>query len=63
MARLSLAGFAAALTAFALSSTPWIGFPAVFLCGATYFVLVTALLTTLQLRVTTTCGDVSWVCG
>jgi predicted MFS family arabinose efflux permease len=52
MARLALAGFAVALAAFALSSTPWIGFPAVFLSGATYFMLVTALLTTLQLRVT-----------
>jgi MFS family permease len=52
MARLALAGFAVALATFALSSTPWIGFPAVFLSGATYFVLVTALLTTLQLRVT-----------
>ena len=51
MVRLGLAVFAVALAVFALATTPAIGFPAVFVCGASYFVVVTALITILQLRV------------
>ena len=49
--RVGLAVFAAALGVFALTTSPLVGFPAVFLCGASYFVVVTALVTILQLRV------------
>ena len=51
MARIGLGTFAVGLAAFALASTPWLGFPSVFVAGASYFVVVTALLTTLQLKV------------
>lgn len=43
--------FAVALATFALSTSPVVAYPAVFLCGASYFVVVTALVTTLQMRV------------
>ncbi len=51
MVRVGLAVFGMALAAFALTSTPAIGFVTVFLCGGSYFVVVTALVTILQLRV------------
>jgi MFS family permease len=51
MVRAGLLVFSAALAVFALSNTSLVGFPAVFLCGASYFVVVTALVTILQLRV------------
>jgi predicted MFS family arabinose efflux permease len=51
MVRSGLAVFAASLTTFAAAPGPWIGFPAIFVTGASYFVIVTALVTTLQLRV------------
>jgi MFS family permease len=51
MGRGALVVFAAALSVFALAGTPAVAFPAVFLTGASYFVLVTALSTTLQMRV------------
>lgn len=51
MSTRSLVVFGAALTVFALTTSPWVAFPAVFVTGAAYFVLVTALSTTLQLRV------------
>lgn len=51
MSTWSLAVFAVALAVFAVSGSPWVAFPAVFVTGAAYFVLVTALSTTLQLRV------------
>jgi MFS family permease len=43
--------FAAALAVFGLTTSPWLAFPAVFVTGGAYFILVTALSTTLQLRV------------
>ncbi len=43
--------FAAALAVFGLSTSTWVAFPAVFVTGGAYFILVTALSTTLQLRV------------
>ena len=49
--RLGLGAFAVALTVFALAESPWVAFPAVFLSGASYFAVVTALITILQLRV------------
>lgn len=51
MSTRSLVVFAVALTAFAVTTSSWVAFPAVFITGAAYFVLVTALSTTLQLRV------------
>ena len=51
MVRIGLGVFAVALTAFALAGNAWVGFPAVFVAGASYFVIVTALITILQLRV------------
>jgi MFS family permease len=53
-ARMSTGGlvvFAVALTAFSVSTSPAVAYPAVFVCGASYFVVVTALVTTLQMRV------------
>lgn len=52
MVRFGLVVFAAALAVFALTTTVVVGYPAVFVAGASYFVVVTALVTTLQLRVT-----------
>ncbi len=49
--RVGLGVFALALAAFTMSATPLTGFPSVFLAGASYFVIVTALITILQLRV------------
>lgn len=46
----SLWVFAAALAVFAVTTSPLVAYPAVFITGAAYFVLVTALSTTLQLR-------------
>lgn len=43
--------FAAALAVFAITTSPWVAYPAVFVTGGAYFVLVTALSTTLQMRV------------
>ena len=51
MSTRSLVVFGVALTVFAFTTSPWVAFPAVFVTGAAYFVLVTALSTTLQLRV------------
>ncbi|MFV0317107.1 MAG: MFS transporter [Microthrixaceae bacterium] len=51
MVRIGLAVFGVALGIFGLSTSVWIGYPAVFVAGASYFVVVTALVTTLQLRV------------
>lgn len=51
MSTRSLIVFAAALVVFAVTTSPWVAFPAVFVTGGAYFVLVTALSTTLQLRV------------
>lgn len=51
MTRGALVTFAAALTVFAVTGSPFVAFPAVFLTGAAYFVIVTALSTTLQMRV------------
>ncbi|MBS1837340.1 MAG: MFS transporter, partial [Actinobacteria bacterium] len=51
MSTRSLVVFGAALALFAVTTSPWVAFPAVFVTGAAYFVLVTALSTTLQLRV------------
>jgi predicted MFS family arabinose efflux permease len=42
--------FAAALAVFAITTSPWVAYPAVFVTGGAYFVLVTALSTTLQMR-------------
>ncbi|MGI9578693.1 MAG: MFS transporter [Microthrixaceae bacterium] len=49
--RVAMVVFAAALASFALAGNAWVGFPAVFVAGASYFVIVTALITILQLRV------------
>ena len=43
--------FAVALAAFGMTTSTWLAFPAVFVTGGSYFVLVTALSTTLQMRV------------
>ena len=43
--------FAAALAVFGITTSPWVAYPAVFVTGGAYFILVTALSTTLQLRV------------
>lgn len=43
--------FAVALAVFAVATSPWLAYPAVFVTGASYFILVTALSTTLQMRV------------
>lgn len=51
MTRAGLAVFAGALGAFALTTSAVVAFPAVFVTGAAYFVIVTALSTTLQMRV------------
>jgi predicted MFS family arabinose efflux permease len=51
MARAGLLVFAAALAVFAVATSPALAFPAVFMTGASYFVVVTALMTTLQMRV------------
>ncbi len=51
MVRAGLAVFAVSLTVFALARNGWTGFPSVFVAGASYFVIVTALVTILQLRV------------
>jgi MFS family permease len=51
MTRGGLAAFAVALAAFALTGSPAVAFPTVFVTGASYFVVVTALSTTLQMRV------------
>ena len=51
MVRAGLGVFAASLGVFALSWSTWTGFPSAFFAGASYFVIVTALVTTLQLRV------------
>lgn len=51
MVRAGMLVFAAALATFALATTAWVGYPAAFVAGASYFVIVTALVTTLQLRV------------
>lgn len=51
MVRVGLAVFSVALGIFAISRTAWGGFPSVFAAGASYFVIVTALVTILQLRV------------
>jgi predicted MFS family arabinose efflux permease len=49
--RIGMLVFAVALATFALAANAWVGFPAVFLAGASYFAIVTALITILQLRV------------
>jgi MFS family permease len=49
--RIGMVVFATALTTFALAGNAWVGFPAVFVAGASYFAIVTALITILQLRV------------
>jgi predicted MFS family arabinose efflux permease len=46
-----LALFSVALVTFSFAGNAWIGFPAVFVAGVAYFVVVTALITILQLRV------------
>ncbi len=51
MSTTSIYVFAVALGVFGLATSPWLAFPAVFVTGAAYFVLVTALSTTLQMRV------------
>ncbi len=51
MSRGALVLFAAALTTFGLTTSPWVAYPAVFVTGAAYFVVVTALSTTMQMRV------------
>lgn len=51
MVRVGLAVFAVSLAGFALTGSPWVGFPTAYLAGASYFVIVTALVTILQLRV------------
>ncbi|MFZ4520005.1 MAG: MFS transporter, partial [Microthrixaceae bacterium] len=51
MSRGGLLVFAAALAVFGLTTSPWVAYPAVFMTGAAYFVLVTALSTTMQMRV------------
>lgn len=51
MVRAGLGVFAVALAVFALTNTAAVGFASVFVCGASYFVVVTALVTILQLRV------------
>ena len=43
--------FAVALAVFGITTSPWLAFPAVFVTGGAYFILVTALSTTLQMRV------------
>ncbi len=43
--------FAAALAAFSVTTSPVVAYPSVFVTGAAYFVIVTALSTTLQMRV------------
>ena len=43
--------FAVALAVFGMTTSTWLAFPAVFVTGGSYFVLVTALSTTLQMRV------------
>ena len=48
--RWGLVVLAVMLSIFATTSKPAVAFPSVFLLGAAYFVVVTALLTTLQLR-------------
>ena len=51
MTRAGLLVFAAALAVFALTTIPAVAYPAVFVTGGAYFVIVTALSTTLQMRV------------
>lgn len=51
MSTTSLFVFAGALALFTVTTSSWVAFPAVFVTGGAYFVLVTALSTTLQLRV------------
>jgi MFS family permease len=51
MSKGGLLVFAVALAAFAVATAPAVAYPAVFAAGASYFVLVTALMTTLQMRV------------
>ncbi len=51
MTRGGLLVFAAALAAFALTTLPAVAYPAMFVTGGAYFVIVTALSTTLQMRV------------
>jgi predicted MFS family arabinose efflux permease len=51
MATGSIYVFAVALAVFGFTTSPWLAYPAVFVTGGAYFILVTALSTTLQLRV------------
>jgi MFS family permease len=51
MTRGGLLVFSVALAVFAVAGTPAVAYPAVFVAGGSYFVLVTALMTTLQMRV------------
>ncbi len=51
LTRLALLVFAVALSAFAVTTAPAVAFVAVFVSGAAYFTVVTALSTILQLRV------------
>jgi MFS family permease len=51
MVRAGFTVFAVALGVFALARSAWGGFPSAFVAGASYFVIVTALVTILQLRV------------
>lgn len=51
MVKVGLMVFAVALSVFALARSVWGGFPSAFAAGASYFVIVTALVTILQLRV------------
>ena len=51
MTKAGLVVFSAALAAFAATTLPAVAFPAVFITGGAYFVIVTALSTTLQMRV------------
>lgn len=51
MVKAGLVVFAVALSVFAMARSIWGGFPSAFAAGASYFVVVTALVTILQLRV------------
>ncbi len=51
LTRAALGTFAVALAAFATTTSPPVAFVAVFVTGASYFIVVTALSTILQLRV------------
>jgi MFS family permease len=51
MTRAALVVFSVALAAFALTTVPAVAYPAMFVTGGAYFVIVTALSTTLQMRV------------